>query len=195
MGAAWDSSGLEVPKSLLGMRSAFFSGHSCPGQSVTKPTAALPPHEVSVPRAAWWLNKKPHKQVTHTCSHLCGSSLSLLRAPRSPSIRRYQTFGLGHPVPNVGISQQSTHVFGKGRGFPETVHALHLRSRSLIQQVTPFPPLGPLLPPPPPLAVLLGPLPFPNLLWAHHTGTSVLLAVRDQFLFWGVEVGDRLLHY
>lgn len=27
-------------------------------------------------------------------------------------------FGLGHPFPNVGISQQCTHGFGKGRWHP-----------------------------------------------------------------------------
>lgn len=27
-------------------------------------------------------------------------------------------FGLGHPFPNVGISQQRTHGFGKGRRYP-----------------------------------------------------------------------------
>lgn len=34
---------------------------------------------------------------------------------------------------------------GKEDGILETVQALHLRSRSLTQQVTPFPLLGPLL--------------------------------------------------
>ena len=52
MRAAWDTASLEVLKSLLGILSAFFSGHSCLGWWVTKPTAALPPYEMSVPRAA-----------------------------------------------------------------------------------------------------------------------------------------------
>ena len=36
---------------------------------------------------------------------------------------------------------------GKEDGILETIQVPHLRSRSLTQQVTPFPLLGPLLPP------------------------------------------------